>query len=256
MEQLAAELRDAALTLRPVAALTARHPGLTPQDAYRIQQINLQHHLSVGRKVRGHKVGLTSEAMQRQLKVDEPDFGILLDDMIVQSGETVSVGTLVSPRIEAEIAVTLGSELRGPGVTYEDAAGAVASVVPTLEIIDSRIDKWAIALADTIADNASSALAVIGQPVRDMPVTGLVNEQVELLVDGEVVAEGTGANLLGDPILCLVWLANRIAEFDEHLPAGTLILAGSVHASVPFEAGREYVARYSRAGQVTVLATD
>jgi 2-keto-4-pentenoate hydratase len=254
LDQLAAELDEARRSRRPVAPLRSRGRELTVQDAYAIQQINSNRRLAAGARLAGHKIGLTSEAMQRQLGVAEPDFGILLDDMVLAGGSVVAVGDLIAPRIEAEIAVTFGHEVRGPGLGVAEIADAIASVVPALEVIDSRVANWDISLVDTVADNASSALAVGGSPVEGMDPYRLADESVELLVDGAVVAQGTGKALLGDPLLALAWLANRLGEYGEAISPGTIVLAGSVHASIPLVGGSLYTARYSSVGSVSVRA--
>ena len=185
-----------------------------------------------GGLVRGRKVGLTSLAMQQQLGVDEPDFGALFADMVVEEGDAVPVAELIQPRIEAEIAFVMETELQGPGVSSADALGAVAGAMPALEIIDSRVADWKIKLPDTIADNASSARVVCGgrlTPVDDLDLRmiGMV-----LSVDGAVAATGAGAAVLGNPIRCVAWLANKLGEFGVPLRAGDLVLAGALHAAV------------------------
>jgi 2-keto-4-pentenoate hydratase len=249
---LASELYDALSSGQPVAPLTARGVDLSVDDAYAIQQINTDRRLAEGRRLAGWKIGLTSAAMQTQLGVDSPDSGVLLDDMLLPDGATLSVRALIAPRIEAEIAVQLDSELAGPGLSPEDVGKRVSALVPALEIIDSRVADWKIALADTVADNASSALAVAGVPVAGIAAGTLKDEAVELLVDGQVVAGGTGAALLGDPLRALAWLANRLGPLGQVIPAGQLVLAGSVHAAVRLEPGHDYTARYTRAGSVSV----
>jgi 2-keto-4-pentenoate hydratase len=252
MISLAGELYDARSDRKAVAPLTARGLDLSVDDAYAIQQINTDRRIAEGRRLAGWKIGLTSAAMQAQLGVDAPDSGVLLDDMLLPDAAVISRAGLIAPRIEAEIAVRFDSEVAGPGLSPEDVGKRVSAVVPALEIIDSRIADWKIALADTVADNASSALAVAGVPVYGIPAATLRDETVELLVDGQAVTGGSGEALLGDPLSALAWLANRLGPMGQAIPAGLLVLAGSVHAAVPLEPGHEYTARYARAGSVSV----
>jgi len=252
MTSLAGELLGAGFTGRAIAPLTARGLDLSVDDAYAIQQINTDRRIAEGRRLAGWKIGLTSAAMQAQLGIDAPDSGVLLDDMLLADGATVSRASLIAPRIEAEIAVRFDSDVAGPGLSPEDVGKRVSAVVPALEIIDSRIADWKIALVDTVADNASSALAVAGAPVAGIAADTLKDETVELLVDGQAVAGGSGQALLGDPLRALAWLANRLGPMGQAIPAGLLVLAGSVHAAVPLEPGHQYTARYARAGSVSV----
>ncbi len=251
LADLAARLRAAEDAREPIAPLTEQEPELTVADAYRIQQLNVHRRKEEGGLVRGRKVGLTSQAMQQQLGVDEPDFGAIFDDMVVEEGDAVSVSELCQPRIEGEIAFLMESELKGPGVSSADALAAVAGALPALEIIDSRVADWKIKLPDTIADNASSARIVCGgrlTPVADLDLRtiGMV-----LTVDGAVVATGAGAAVLGNPIRCVAWLANKLGEFGVPLRAGDLVLAGALHAAVPVAAGTSVHAEFAELGGVT-----
>jgi 2-keto-4-pentenoate hydratase len=146
----------------PIAPLTERYPGLDVADAYAIQQINLTRRLNGGRSLVGHKIGLTSEPMQMLLGVDEPDFGYILDDMVLRDGSAVSAARFCAPRVEPEVAFLLHRPLRGPGVTVDEVHAATEAVAVALEIVDSRIADWKLTLADTVADNASSGAVVIG----------------------------------------------------------------------------------------------
>jgi len=168
---MAGRLSEAELHRTPIAPLTDDRPELTVEDAYAIQGANVERRVAAGRLVRGHKVGLTSRAMQDLLGVSEPDFGVLLDDMFVEEGDEVPLDTMIQPRVEAEMAFFLDRDLVGPGVTTADALRAIGGVLPAIEIVDSRIADWRIGLADTVADNASSGRVVLGG--RLTPVTAL-----------------------------------------------------------------------------------
>jgi 2-oxopent-4-enoate hydratase len=249
--ELAAQLGVAEETRSPIAPLTEQVPGLTAAEAYRIQQINVQRRVERGGLVRGHKVGLTSVAMQQQLGVDQPDFGVLFADMLVEEGDPISLSELVRPRVEAEIAFVMGSELKGPGVSAIDALRAVAGALPAIEVIDSRIADWKIKLPDTIADNASCARVVCGGRLTSVRDLDLRTIGMVVTVDGEVVETGAGAAVLGNPIRCVAWLANTLGEFGVGLRAGDLVLAGALHASLPVDVGVTVRAEFAELGSVT-----
>lgn len=234
-----------------VAPLSETYPGIDVEDAYAIQRIQLERWTAGGRAVRGHKVGLTSRVMQRQLGVDQPDYGQLLDTMIFGDGETLDPGAFLQPKVEPEIAFVLGRDLAGPGVTVVDAIRAVDFVLPALEIIDSRIADWRIGLADTIADNASSGAVVLGtRPVAladvDLRLAGCV-----LTVDGQVAATGAGGAVLGNPINALVWLANTVGPLGTTLRAGQVVIPGSLTAAQPVRAGSAVSATFAGLGTVS-----
>jgi 2-keto-4-pentenoate hydratase len=252
VERLAAELRAAERDGMAVAPLTERHPELTVDDAYAIQRAVTSAGVEAGRRVVGRKVGLTSKAMQDQLGVDEPDFGTLFADMVVADRDTVAVDRLIQPRVEAEIAFVLGRDLRGPGVTLLDALGAIAWVAPSLEIIDSRVADWRIRLVDTIADNGSAGLAAVGSALTrpddvDLRLTGVIVDR-----NGTTVEHGLGVAALGHPAACLAWLANKLAEFDEGLTAGDLVLPGSLHRAIDVAPGDVVTATFTHIGSITV----
>ncbi|MCP3817504.1 fumarylacetoacetate hydrolase family protein [Streptomyces sp. A3M-1-3] len=224
----------------PVAPLTERRPGLSLEDAYRVQATAVACQIADGARVVGHKVGVTSEAMQQQMGVDEPDSGVLLDDMILPSGSELLMGDLMNPRVEAEIAFRLGRDLQGPDVDVDAARRAVSDVFLALEVIDTRFTaNWRIALEDSVADNASCARVVTGAMLPLDPGWDLGAEELVVSVDGTAVAAGEGRAVLGDPVKALIWLARRLSGLGAGLKAGDLVLAGSVHASLPLEAGTE-----------------
>lgn len=235
----------------PVEPLSEKYVGLTLDDAYEIQLLQIRERLAAGRTVKGHKVGLTSAAMQRQLGVDQPDFGHLLDDMFHLEHVPIAAGAYLQPKIEPEIAFVLARPLRGPGVTAAEAAAAVDVVLPALEIIDSRVRDWKIGILDTIADNASSGGVVLGsRPTRladvDLRLTGCT-----LHVRGQLAATGAGGAVLGSPLNALVWLANTLGERGVGLEAGHVVLPGSVCAAVPVAPGDGVTATFAGLGSVT-----
>jgi 2-keto-4-pentenoate hydratase len=231
-QAVAKELLKAEVERRPLEPLTSTYPGLTVEEAYRIQLAGVEMKLKQGRKVIGKKIGLTSKAMQDLLGVKEPDYGHLLDHMLLLEGEPCPREELLWPRVEGEIAFILKDTLKGPGVTIADVFRATEGVMPAIEIVDSRIRDWKIKLPDTIADNASSARFVLGSrmiPVKDLDLRliGMVLEK-----NGQVVNTGAGAAVWGHPAAAVAWLANKLAEFDIALEAGEIILSGAVTAAV------------------------
>lgn len=252
VEKAASALLGAYASRTPLPPLTASHPDMPVSDAYAVQLAQVAAWTAAGGRVKGHKVGLTSAAMQRQLGVDQPDFGHLLDSMFLPEGIPADAGQFLQPRIEPETAFVLGRPLRGPGVTPAEAIAAVEFVLPALEIIDSRIADWTITLADTIADNASSGAVVLGtRPVRldrlDLALTGCL-----LHVNGELAGTGAGGAVLGSPVNALVWLANVLGERGIALQAGHVVLPGSVTAAVPVSGGDAVSATFGGMGSVSI----
>jgi 2-keto-4-pentenoate hydratase len=251
-EEWAARLREAERSGSTLPPLTAAIPGLTAADAYAIQLAGIDAKRREGRKVVGKKIGLTSQAMQRMLNVDQPDYGHILDDMIVEDGGEFPVGNLIQPKIEPEIAFILDRDLKGPGVTAVEVLAATRFVIPALEIIDSRIEGWKIKLCDTIADNASSARVVLGGTPRrvdqlDLKLIGMVLEK-----NGRVAQTGAGAAVLGHPANAVAWLANAIGEFGVTLHAGEIVMPGAISAAVDVAAGDLLRASFDGLGTVSV----
>jgi 2-keto-4-pentenoate hydratase len=251
-QALSDHLAQAELKREGVAPLTQLKPDLTIEEAYQVQLSTIQRKLDGGRKVVGKKIGLTSLAMQKLLGVDQPDYGHLLDDMVVENGGKISFDRVLQPKVEAEIAFVLKKDLVGPNVTVLDVIQATEYVLPALEIVDSRVKDWKIKLQDTIADNASSGLyALGGKPVApdqvDLPQMGMA-----FYKNGELVNTGVGAAALGNPALCVAWLANKLFEFGITLKAGEVILSGALSAAVNAEEGDIFQARIAHLGEVTV----
>lgn len=252
IDQIADTLLDAERSKQAVPPLTQQYTELNVTDAYNVQLEVLKRKLSEGRTVIGKKVGLTSVAMQKMLGVDEPDYGHLLDDMKVENGAKVKVSNLLSPKIEAEIGFVLGEDLKGPNVTFLDVLMATKYVVPTLEIIDSRIADWKIGLVDTVADNGSSAMVVVGDETAEIDGIDLRSVGMILSKNGEMVATGSGAAALGHPAHAIAWLANKLHEFGITLKAGELILPGALSAAIAVEKGDTVTAQFGSVGSVSV----
>ena len=251
-QELADELWEADRSAKPVAPLTDRHPELVIEDAYAIQTINIERRIAGGERVIGRKVGLTSLPMQQMLGVDEPDFGVLTDAMHVEDGDLIDLGRLVAPRVEAELAFVMERDLAGPGVTTALALGAIAGALPAVEIVDSRVADWKIKLVDTVADNASSGLLVLGGRMRRVEDLDLRLLGVVVSRGGEMIDTGAGAAALGNPARCVAWLANKLGSFGEGLRAGDIVLPGAVHRMVPVEPGDTFRAEFAHLGAVTV----
>ncbi|MEV1247721.1 2-keto-4-pentenoate hydratase [Nonomuraea sp. NPDC050022] len=251
VEKAAADLLAAYRTGDPIQPLTTTYPELSVADAYAVQRHQIDALVADGAVVKGHKVGLTSAAMRRQLGVDQPDYGHLLDSMFHLDGAPIDTRRFLQPRIEPEIAFVLKRPLSGPGVTTAEAVAAVDFLLPALEIIDSRIADWRITLADTIADNASSGGVVLGtRPIRletvDLALAGCLLHR-----NGDLVQTGAGGAVLGSPLNALVWLANTLGEQGVALEAGHVVLPGSITVAIPVTAGDIVSATFAGIGTVT-----
>jgi 2-oxopent-4-enoate/cis-2-oxohex-4-enoate hydratase len=231
------ELYDALQACRVVDPLTTRHPGITVEDAYAIQQRVIARRIGAGETIVGKKIGVTSKAVMNMLGVYQPDFGILLDGMVYNEGDAIEASTLIQPKAEGEIAFILKRDLVGPGVSAADVIAATEGVMACFEIVDSRIRDWKIKIQDTVADNASCGVFVLGDRVVsplevDLNTCGMVLEK-----NGEIVATGAGAAALGAPANAVAWLANTLGRLGIALKAGEVILSGSLAIMVPVKAG-------------------
>ena len=248
--ELAAGLADAERTRLPITPLTAAHPDIDVVDAYEIQLINIRARLDDGARVIGHKVGLSSEAMQKMMGVDEPDYGHLLADMEVFEDVPVDTARFLYPRVEVEVGFILADDLPGAGCTEDDVLAATAAFAPSIELIDTRIRDWKIALCDTIADNASSAGWVLG-PQRVSPKDiDIKTIDAVLTRNGEVVAEGRSDAVLGNPVTAVAWLARKVDSFGVRLKAGDIVLPGSCTRAIDARPGDEFVADFAGLGSV------
>jgi 2-keto-4-pentenoate hydratase len=254
-EEVADLLQAAYQTREPVDPLTAKYPDLTVPDAIQIQLVQIRRRIAAGAQVKGHKVGLTSAAMQRQMGVAQPDFGHLLDDMFWLEHQPIPAARFLQPRAEPETAFVLSRPLRGPGVTAAEAAAAVDFVLPALELIDSRIRDWRIGLVDTIADNASSGGVVLGSSPVPLATAGLRLGGCNLYRNALLAGTGAGGAVLGSPLSSLVWLANTLGAQGTALEAGQVVLPGSITASIPVQAGDTVTAVFAGLGSVTARFT-
>jgi 2-keto-4-pentenoate hydratase len=249
-DELAAELAQAERTREPISPLTAAQPGIDVVDAYEIQLINILQRVARGARVVGHKVGLSSLAMQQMMGVDEPDYGHLLDEMQVFEDLPVTASKFLYPRVEVEVGFVLAEDLPGADCTEDDVLAATAAFVPSIELIDTRITDWKIALCDTIADNASSAGFVLGAArvaPADVDITGI---DAVLTRNGEVVAKGRSDAVLGNPVTAVAWLARKVDSFGVRLKAGDVVLPGSCTRAIDARAGDQFVAEFAHLGSV------
>lgn len=257
IQTAARSLYEAELTGQQTGLLSIAHPDMAMDDSYAVQAALVDLKKAAGRKVIGWKIGLTSKAMQYALNIDIPDSGVLLDDMIFEDGGTVPAGRFIQPRIEAEIAFVMKSDLAGPNVTAEDVLAATDYVSPSLEILDTRILRvdpqsgQTRKIVDTIADNAANAGIVMGanrvKPQNvDMRWIGAIVSR-----NGEVEETGLGAGVLNDPALSVAWLANRLALYGQSIKAGEVLLSGSFIRPVEATPGSEIVADFGSFGSAS-----
>ena len=249
-DEIAAELAEAERTRVPMAPLTAAHPGIDVVDAYEIQLINIRRRVAEGARIVGHKVGLSSEAMQTMMGVDEPDYGHLLADMEVFEDRPVEASRYLYPRVEVEVGFVLADDLPGAGCTEDDVLAATAAFAPAIELIDTRIKDWKISLCDTIADNASSAGFILGPErisPKDVDIKGI---DAVLTRNGEVVAEGRSDAVLGNPVTAVAWLARKVDGFGVRLKAGDIVLPGSCTRAIDVRPGDSFVAEFAGLGSV------
>ena len=232
------ELYQALLSRTPVTALTERECDISIEDAYHISLQMVNRRVAAGEKIIGKKIGVTSKAVQNMLNVHQPDFGYLTDTMVFASGADMPISELlIQPRAEGEIAFILKQDLLGPGVTNADVLRATECVMPCFEIVDSRIQDWQISIQDTVADNASCGLFVLGDNAVDPRKVDLVTAGMVVEKNGAIISTGAGAAALGSPVNCVAWLANTLGEFGIGLQAGEVILSGSLVPLEPVVAG-------------------
>jgi 2-oxopent-4-enoate/cis-2-oxohex-4-enoate hydratase len=237
INRLGDELYQALNSRQVVDPLTSRHPDIAIEDAYQVQQRMLSHRLAAGERVVGKKIGVTSKAVMSMLGVWQPDFGYLLDGMIYNEGEAIPMDRLIQPKAEGEIAFVLKKRLMGPGVSAADVLAATEGVMACFEIVDSRIRDWKIKIQDTVADNASCGVFVLGDALVDPRRVDLVTCGMVLEKNGEIVGTGAGAAALGSPVNAVAWLANTLGRLGIALEAGEVVLSGSLAAMFPVKAG-------------------
>jgi 2-keto-4-pentenoate hydratase len=251
IQKAATALIEAEDLKKPIAPFTSSTEEISVDDAYNIQLFQIRQKVEKGAAIVGKKIGLTSKAMQEMLNVSQPDYGHLLDDMMFGEGETISLTKYIQPRIEFEIAFVLNKDLKGPGVTMNDVIEATDYVVPALEIIDSRIKDWQIKFEDTVADNGSSAGAIIGSTTAKLNGLDLAAVKMTVTRNGEFLDSAAGSAVMGHPAEAVAWLANALGSYGISLRAGEVILSGALSKAIPIEDGDTFTAEFEHIGVVT-----
>ncbi|NLY72740.1 MAG: 2-keto-4-pentenoate hydratase [Tissierellia bacterium] len=250
-EKLAEALKTAERSNEPIGQISAAYPELEIRDAYRIQLINIEKELEEGRLITGKKIGLTSQAVQDMLGVNQPDFGHLLESMEAEDG-VVDRSKLIQPKVEGEIVFVLEKDLVGPNVTVEDVLDATDYVAAGIEIVDSRVADWKINIIDTVADNASSGMYLVSEKRVDPKTIDLKTLSMNFYKNGQLMNSGVGAAALGDPAYCVAWLANTLHEYGVSLKKGEVILSGALTAMLEADAGDEFRASFTELGDISV----
>jgi 2-keto-4-pentenoate hydratase len=251
VKELAHALHKAEHDLNPIPPLTEQYPDMDIADAYAVQLEGIRERMQAhGGTIVGWKVGLTSKAMQQMLGVDQPDFGHLLDNMRIDEGTEIDTTEMIWPRVEPEIAFLLKADLRGPGVTADQVIAATEYLIPSLEVIDSRVKDWKIKLCDTISDNASCGRFVLGRKRTSPGGFDIRLIGMNYYVDDELVATASSAAVIGNPAEAVAWLANTLAPYGHHLQVGQVIMPGSLVAAVDAKPGGRIKADFDRIGSV------
>lgn len=248
VEKFANELFESERNRKAILPLTER-ADVTVDDAYAIQLENVARVIAMGHQVSGKKIGLTSTGIQKQLGVNEPDYGHLFKAMDCANGEIVTAD-LLQPKIEGELAFILKEDLYGGKITIEDVGRATEYIVAAFEVVDSRVEDWRIKLSDTVADNASSGRYVLGEVKHTVEEIDLPSVEMKLYKNGELVGEGKGEAVLGNPCVAVAWLANRLWEYGVTLRKGEVILSGAFSVAPAAIKGDVFEAKFSSFGTV------
>jgi 2-keto-4-pentenoate hydratase len=251
----AAKLRQAQATKTPISPLRDDIGEHNEELAYAIQQVNTNHKLVDGARIVGKKIGLTSIKVQEQFGISTPDFGILFDDMEVLNGLSLPISEVMQPKIEGELAFVLGGSLDNDKLTIVDIINSIDYVLPSLEIVGSRIDNWNIRIADTVADNASASHYVLGHTPKMLDDIDIVNCKMNMTINGELKSSGIGKDCLGSPLNAVLWLARKMQAVGQPLQAGELILSGSLGPMVVVNAGDHVDAEFEGLGSVSISFT-
>jgi len=258
IDAMAERLDDAMRQRRPLEPLTSTHPGIDIDDAYQISLRWLHRREAAGERVIGKKIGVTSKAVQDMLDVHQPDFGFLTDRMELADGASASLSALglIQPRAEGEIAFMLNKDLQGPGVTHQDVLDATAWVAPCFEIVDSRIRDWQIRIQDTVADNASCGVFVVGTQRTDPAALDLAGVTMRMQRNGQPAGSGRGDAVQGHPAEAVAWLANTLGARGIPFRAGEIILSGSLAPLVPAQAGDRFTMEIDGLGGCSISFVD
>ncbi len=241
---------------KPIPPISERI-DLNIKDAYKIQHEVVNYKADQGGTIVGKKIGLTNKKMQNAFGIDQPDYGRILDDMVIREGSPISISELIQPRIEVEIAFLLKEEVEGPGVTSPKVLKCTEGIIPSFEVIDSRIEDWNIEIQDTIADNASGARLIMGSTLSKTDGVDLKRIGVVVRKNGEIIETAAGAGVLGNPTYSVAWLANKLGEYDETLKSGEIILSGSMISPIGIENGDVFQAEFGQdLGTVSAYVKD
>ena len=251
----AAKLRQAQATKTPISPIRDDIGEHNEELAYAIQQVNTNHKLVDGARIVGKKIGLTSIKVQEQFGISTPDFGILFDDMEVLNGLSLPISEVMQPKIEGELAFVLGGSLDNDKLTIVDIINSIDYVLPSLEIVGSRIENWNIRIADTVADNASASHYVLGHTPKMLDDIDIVNCKMNMTINGELKSSGSGKDCLGSPLNAVLWLARKMQAVGQPLQAGELILSGSLGPMVVVNAGDHVEAEFEGLGSVSISFT-
>jgi 2-oxopent-4-enoate/cis-2-oxohex-4-enoate hydratase len=253
INQCGDELFEAMMKRQTLAPFTQRFTEISIADAYNISQRMIERRLAAGEKIVGKKIGATSQAVQQMLNISQPDFGFLTDSMAYGDAQEIPISELlIQPKAEGEIAFILKKDIIGPGVTNADVLAATDYVVPCFEVVDSRIENWNIKIEDTVADNASCGLFVLGNAAVSPDNFDFVNCEMTVEKNGVLISTGKGSAALGNPVNCVTWLANTLGEFGIGLKAGDVILSGSLVPLEPIQAGDQMRVSISGIGSASV----
>lgn len=255
-DRCAEALWQAKQTRVPIAPLTAEFPEWGVEEGYAVQQRLVERLVAEGDRIVGYKLGLTSAPMQELLGVDQPDFSPIFASGVFTDGVRVPMGQFIAPRVEAEIAVMLDDDVRGPDASALSVAGAVRGLAAAIEIVDSRIADWKITIADTVADLASGGAIALGSSITPLGDFDPRLVGMKFSRDGDVVATGAGAAALGDPLAAVAWLANTLHPLGGFLPAGSVVMTGALHAMKPIAPGEVWCAEFDRLGSVSLMVSE
>lgn len=251
VQEAASRLLEAEETKNVIEPLTVSYPGITVDEAYYTQLELIRRKVDNGGIIVGKKIGATSKAIQNMFGVNQPDYGHLLADMMYVEGETIPLDHFIQPKVEFEIAFILKKDLKGPNVSILDVVEATDYIVPAIEVIDSRIADWKIKFEDTVADNGSSAAAMIGGKPTKLEGIDLTHIGMVAYRNGEMIDSGAGAAVLGNPLRSVAWLANSLGKYDVALKAGEIVLSGALTSAIEVKDGDTFTAEFAHIGSVT-----
>jgi 2-keto-4-pentenoate hydratase len=253
LETLSAELYAARLNASPIGQLTARYPDMTLEDAYQIQTLTGDKRLAAGARIVGYKIGLTSAAVQQQLGVNEPDFGLVFADMEIRKDQSLPLQQLIAPKAEGEIGFVFKQALTNPDITLTELKSAIDYFFPVVEVVDSAIADWKITLRDTVADNASSGLYVPGDTFHDPRGVDFASLAIRITGEGTDLS-GQGAACLGNPLYATLWLVRKMISLGRPVQPGQLVLSGALAPMVTLKAGQPVVFDFIGLESVRVIA--